>query len=153
MAKTPWRTPTIELAFERFGAEWPVVWLVYGVGGPHRQYIGWKDQQTSSVFARVDLPSGRTHYREYRVRAVKQNTAIDRVAELTAAPFPVAVTIYRFTPPPTAEQVAYLEGFNAKLQRERDGRGSTGDLGTGSRDRAGRELSTQRPRRRVSIGL
>lgn len=106
--------PTIEMALGRFEAEWPRVWMTYGLDAD----LGWRDPEVSSLFCGVQLPSA-CHYRQYRVRARVLGTAIKRLAEMVRCPWPVVVTVYRFTPPPKLALTAHLEQYNARLERQR----------------------------------
>ena len=108
--------PTVELAYERFDAEWPCVWLVYGDAG-----VGWKDPKLSRVYLRIDgyrFLAGDDRFREYQVRAVKRETAIDRAVELLRSTVPLEVTIYHVQLPLTAAEIGQIAAFNARLQRD-----------------------------------
>lgn len=144
--------PTVEIAFERI-VEWPVCWLVYGDDS-----VGWKDLCVSHVFLRIDGLRhlvGDERYREYQVRAVKIETAIDRAVELVQCPYELSVTVYKVTLPPTAEMVGFLEAENARIQRDPAWgafRRKPRCLGTRSRQHGSVHLPAARGRR-VSCGL
>jgi hypothetical protein len=149
----PVLTPTVEMALDRFDAEWPICWLVYGDDS-----LGWKDPHVSRVFVRID---GLSHeprcFREYQVRAVKVDTAIERAVELIASVYPLEVTIYKVQLPPTAEMVGVLESENARIQRDPawgralgPRRGRT--VGTGGSGSHRGHVSPER-RRRMPVGL
>lgn len=113
-------TPTVEVAFERFH-EWPACWLVYGDDS-----VGWKDPHVSHVFLRIDglkHLTGDDRYRQYQVKAVKVETAIDRAVELVQCPYELHVTVYKVNLPPTAETRASwrprMPEFNVTPRGER----------------------------------
>lgn len=143
----PVLTPTVEMALDRFDAEWPRVWLVYGDDS-----LGWKDPHVSHVFVRIDgLSYEPGCFREYQVRAVKVETAIERAVELIASVYPLEVTVYKIQLPPSAEMVGFLESENARIQRDPawgralgPHRGRT--VGTGRPDHRARHVSPQRRR-------
>lgn len=149
----PVLTPTVEMALDRFDAEWPRVWLVYGDDS-----LGWKDPHVSHVFVRIDgLSYEPGCFREYQVRAVKIKTAIERAVEMIASVYPLEVTVYQVQLPPSAEMIGFLESENARIQRDPA-------WGRALGPRRGRAVGTGRPhsrgghvslgcRRRVSCGL
>lgn len=149
----PVLTPTVEMALERFEAEWPRVWLVYGDDS-----LGWKDPHVSHVFVRID---GLTHeprcFREYQVRAVKVETAIERAVEMIASVYPLCVTVYKVALPPSAATIRFLESENGRIQRDPAwgqalrGRGRRA-VGTGRPDR-GRGHVSPLHRRPLSVGM
>ncbi len=98
---------------------------------------------------------GDARYREYQVRAVKVETAIDRAVELVQCPYDLQVTVYKVTLPPSAEMVGFLEAENARIQRDPAWgafRRKPRCLGTRSRfDRNGHVPAARG--RRVSCGL
>jgi hypothetical protein len=144
------------MALDRFDAEWPAVWLVYG-----EPSVGWKDQYISRVFLRIDGYRhlvGDDRFREYQVRASKQETAIQRAVEWVQSTVQVEITIYRVTLPPSPQRVGFLEAENARIQRDpRWGafKGPVRSRAVGTAPRAGRNhrnLSRQR-RRSLSVGM
>ncbi len=145
--------PIVELAFDRFDDEWPACWLVYGDDA-----LGWKDPDIGRVFLRIDRLAhlqGDARYREYQVRALTVEAAIDRAVRLVECPYELHVTIYKVTLPPSVEQVGFLEAQNARIQRDPAWgvfRGQPRCLGTRSRGPGGGPLSASR-RRRLSCGL
>lgn len=111
----PILTPTVELAYDRYDSDWPPVWLIYGDLDD-----GWKDPRVSSVFVRIDGAhmSGDDVFREYRVRAIKVETAIERAVEWIRSPYPLTIRVYKVKLPPTAAEVGFLERVNADIQRD-----------------------------------
>lgn len=149
----PVLTPTVEMALERFEAEWPAVWLVYGDDS-----LGWKDPHVSRVYVRIDGLSHESRcFREYQVHAVKRETAIERAVEMIASTYPLCVTVYHVQLPPSAETVGFLESENARIQRDPAwgrtllARGRR-TLGAGRSDRDRGHVSPGH-RRRLSVGL
>jgi hypothetical protein len=147
--------PAVEMAYDRYESEWPPVWLIYGDLDE-----GWKDPYVSSVFVRIDGShlTGDDVYREYRVRAIKVETAIERAVELIQSPYALCVAVYKVRLPLSAAEVGSLEAINADIQRDpawgafKTSRRSRA-LGTAPRpDRHHRNLSPQR-RRSLSVGM
>jgi hypothetical protein len=91
------------------------VWLIYGDLDE-----GWKDPYVSSVFVRIDGShlTGDDVYREYRVRAIKVKTAIERAVELIQSPYALCVTVYKVRLPLSAAEVGFLGAINARIQRD-----------------------------------
>jgi len=110
------------------------------------------------VFLRIDglkHLTGDDRFRQYQVKAVKVETAIDRAVELVQCPYELHVTVYKVNLPPTAETVGFLEAENARIQRDPAWgafRAKPRCLGTRSRQHRSVHVPVARGRR-VSCGL
>ena len=116
---------------------------------------GWKDTQIGATFCRLTFPAEMV-YREYRLRARTLAVATRRILGSFALWSPIAVTIYRFVPPPSPERIAWIQECNGRFRRERaagvpDGQRTVGPGRTAEPGGAG--LSPDRSRRPLSVGL
>ena len=90
-------------------------WLEYDVVGS----LHWKEPGIWEIYCGVQSPSRRREYRCYRIAARKRSTAIAGVVEAIASTFATTVILYHVRGPMTAEQIGFLQEFNARWDRQK----------------------------------